>query len=200
METLNLLTGLVENHQVLAYILIYLGIIFEGDLFLISTGILAHLGALDFGFSLAFILLGGFSKTFFGYALGEFLQKRFNHHRVFQYIERRVYGVFPRFKTHPFWHIFVSKFLMSTNYLVIIFCGYEKIDYKKFLQAEVSSTLIWAPGLLTLGYFFSYAAFNITREVSKFLLVLFILYIIFVLFDKLVTWLYEMFEEFYHAR
>ena len=61
METLNLLTGLVENHQVLAYILIYLGIIFEGDLFLISTGILAHLGALDFGFSLAFILLGGFS-------------------------------------------------------------------------------------------------------------------------------------------
>ena len=83
MHTVNLLISLVEHHQVFAYGLIYLGLIFEGEIFIISTGILAHLGALNFWFSLLFILLGGFSKTILGYALGNFLFKRFNHHNIF---------------------------------------------------------------------------------------------------------------------
>ena len=200
MHTVNLLTSLVENHQVLAYGIIYLGLIFEGEFFLISTGILAHLGALNFWFSLLFLLLGGLSKTFIGYALGEFLYKKFNYNKIFRYIQKRVYNILPRFKTKPFWSIFISKFIMGANHIVIIFSGYEKIDYKKFLKAEILATIIWAPLLLSLGYFFSYTALQISREIWKFLMVVLILFIIFILFDKLVSWLYELFEEFYDEK
>jgi len=75
MHTVNLLIRLVEHHQILTYVVIYLGLIFEGEIFVISTGILAHLGALSFWTSLVFILLGSLSKTFIGYAFGEFLYK-----------------------------------------------------------------------------------------------------------------------------
>ena len=78
MHTINLLTSLVEHHQIWAYLIIYVGLIFEGEFFIIFTGILVHLGALDFLPSFIFIFLGSFSKTFIGYALGEFLFKKFN--------------------------------------------------------------------------------------------------------------------------
>jgi len=197
MHTVNLLTSLIEHHQVLAYAIIFLGLVFEGEAVVISAGILTHLGALNFWFSLLFILLGAMSKTFIGYALGEFLYKKFNYNKFFRYIQKRVYSVLPRFKTKPFWSIFVSKFIMWTNSLVIIFSGYERIDYKKFLKAETIATLIWAPLLLLLGYIFSYTALHVSREIWKFLVVVLILFIIFTLFDKLVSWLYELFEEFY---
>ncbi len=197
MYTVHLLTRIVEHHQVLVYGVIYLGLLFEGEFTLISTGILAHLGALNLWVSLIFVLLGGLSKTLIGYALGEFLHKKFNRHKFFQYIQKRVYRLLPKFKTRPFWSIFISKFIMGANHLVIIFSGYEKIDYKKFLKTEIFSTIIWAPFLLSLGYFFSYAALRLSHNVWKFLVVVLILFTIFVLFDKLVSSIYELFEEIY---
>jgi len=75
MHTVNLLISLVEHHQVLAYVIIFLGLIFEGEIIAISVGILAHLGALNFWFSIFFILVGAISKTLIFYELGEFLYK-----------------------------------------------------------------------------------------------------------------------------
>lgn len=199
MHTVNLLTSLVEHHQILVYVVIYIGLIFEGEFVIISTGILAHLGALNFWFCLIFIFLGGLSKTFLGYAFGEFLFKRFQNNRFFQYVEKRVLLTMPRFKDNPFWSIFISKFIMM-NHLVIIFSGYRKIDYKKYLKAEFFATIIWAPLLLSLGYFFSYTALHISSEIWRFLMVILIFFIMFKLFDKLVSWLYELFEEVYDEK
>lgn len=198
MHTVNLLTNLVGDHQTLAYIIIFFGLIFEGEIVVISVGILSHLGGLNIWFSLLFIILGALTKTFLGYKFGEILFEKFHHHNFFKYIQKRVYNILPRFREKPFWSIFVSKFIMGINYVVVIFCGYEKIDYKKYLKAEVSSTFIWAPLLLSLGYFFGYTALHISREIWKFSLVIIFLFIVFILFDKLVSWLYELFEEFYH--
>ncbi len=197
MHTVNLLTSLVDNHQFLAYAIIFFGLIFEGELVVISVGILAHLGALNFWFSLFFILLGALTKTFVLYEVGAFLNRKFHHHGFFKYIQKRVYNTLPRFKVKPFWSIFISKFIMGINYVVVLFCGFEGIDYKKYLKAEISSTLIWAPLLLSLGYFFGYTAFNISREIWKFSMVIVVLLVLFIVFDKLVSWIYEVFEEFY---
>jgi membrane-associated protein len=153
---------------------------------------------LNFYFALCFVLLGGLSKTLIGYSLGKFLYKRFNYNKYFKYVQKRVYRILPGFKTKPFWSIFISKFIMGANHLVIIFCGFERIDYKKFLKAEISSTIIWAPLMLSLGYFFSYTALRVSHNIWKFLIVVLILFTIFVIFDKLVSWLYELFEEFYY--
>ncbi|MEI6280467.1 MAG: hypothetical protein WCP17_00495 [bacterium] len=200
MHTINLLTSLVEHYQVLAYAIIYIGVLFEGEFFIISTGILTHLGALNFYCALFFVLLGGLSKTLIGYRLGEFLFRKFNHHRFFTYIQKRVYTIVPRFKENPFWSVFASKFIIGANNIVIIFSGFERIDYRKYLKAELSATVIWAPVLLSLGYFFSYTALRVSREIWRFLMVIMVLFIIFVLFDKLVSWLYELFEEFYNGK
>ena len=121
MHTINFLIRLVEHHQILTYGIIYLGLIFEGEFFIISTGILAHLGALNVWVSLVFVLLGALSKTFIGYAFGEFLFKKFNRHKVLKYLQKRVYGILPKFKEKPFWSIFISKFIMGANYICLLY-------------------------------------------------------------------------------
>lgn len=197
MHTVQLLTILVEHHQVLAYILIFLGLMFEGEFFLISTGIFAHLGALNIYFVIIFVFLGSLAKTFFGYHIGMMIHKRWHNTKLLKYIEKRVFNIMPNFENKPFWSIFISKFIIGFNNLVIIFSGYKKISYKKYLRAEFSSTIIWIPLLLSMGYFFSYTALHISREIWKFSLIILIFVIGYILFDKLVSWIYEIFEEFY---
>ena len=195
MHTVNLLTNLVEHHEVLAYGLIFLGLILEGEMVVIATGILAHLGALNIWFALIFILAGAIFKIFFGYNLGKFLFKKFNHSKFLQYLEKKVSRILPKFDRKPFWSIFISKFIASANYWVIIFAGYRGIRFKTYLKAEFLSTAIWAPLMLFLGYVFSYTALLVSREIWRFTLIILILVIAYIIFDKIVGWLYELFEE-----
>ena len=196
MNTVNILRHLVENNLVFTYLLIFLITIVEGEIVTIAAGILVLLGVLNFWVSLIIIFCGGMLKTLLGYSIGKFLHRKFNNHKFFQYIERRVLGIMPHFEQKPFWSIFISKFIM-VNHLVIIFAGYKNINFKKYLRAEVSSTLFWAPGLMLLGYFFSYTAIQVSNEIWKFSLIILILILLFIIFDKFVGWMYEIFEEFY---
>ena len=197
MHTVKLLTLLVEHHQVLVYFIIFLGIILEGEFIILCTGTLVHLGALNLPFSLVFIFIGGLCKTFFGYSIGSFIYKKWHRTKFLKHIEKHVLNIMPHFEEKPFWSIFISKFLL-VNHIVIIFSGYKSIDFKKYLKAEISSTLIWAPGLLALGYFFSYTAIHISHDISRFSLVVLILIALFIILDKLVSWTYGIFEEFYN--
>ena len=197
MYTVKLLTTLVEHHQVLAYTLIFFGLVFEGEFFLIFTGVLAHLGALNFWLCLFFVLMGALGKTFLGYYLGGIIHEKWCNTKLLKYAEKRVNYFLPRFKTQFFWSIFASKFIIGANNLVILYSGFMKIDYKKFLKAEIISTIIWAPALLSLGYFFSYTALHISHDIRRFSLTVLLFVIAFIIFDKLVAFLYETFEEFY---
>ena len=127
MHTVKLLTILVQNHQILAYGLIFVGLIFEGEFVLISTGILAHLGALNFCFALIFIFCGGLCKTFLGYYIGSLVRKKWGETKFLKYLKKRVSNIMPNFERKPFWSIFISKFIMGLNHIVIVFSGYLKI-------------------------------------------------------------------------
>ena len=197
MNTVNFLTILVDHHHILAYLVIFLGLIFEGEFILIITGILSHLGALNIYFAFLFILVGSLSKTFLGYFLGKAIHDRWHETKFLKYIEKRVLNIMPNFNEKPFWSIFISKFIFGVNNMVIILSGYENIEFKKYLKAELISTIIWAPLLLGLGYFFSFTALNISKEIWRFSFIILVLMILFFLFDKFVGWLYEIFEEFY---
>ena len=196
MPTVDVLTDLIGNNLVLAYGLIFSATIFEGEIVAIMAGILVLLGALNFWTALLVIFLGGMVKTVGGYFLGKMLYKKLNN-RFFMYIEKRVLRMMPHFEQKPFWSIFISKFIMM-NHLVIIFAGYKNIDFKKYLKAEISSTVFWASGLMLLGYFFSYAAIRISDEIWRFSLIVLVLIILFIIFDRLLGWIYEIFEGFYN--
>lgn len=194
MHTVQILNHFVGNHQVLAYLFIFFVMIFEGEVTIITTGILSYLRVLNFWLSLFAILAGGMVKTFGGYYLGGFLYKKFNHHRFFRYLEKQVLYFMPNFRQKPFWSIFLSKFIIGMNNIVTIFSGYSEIDFRIYFRAEVLSTIIWAPVLLSLGFFFSRVALSLSKEVTKFILVIFIFLALFFILDKLIAVLYRIFQ------
>lgn len=196
MDTISVLTNLLQDHQVLAYLFIFLGLIFEGEIIILTTGILSHLGALNFWVSLLFILGGGMVKTFGGYYLGMFIHKKYNKSSFCKYVCKKVLYFMPQFVEKPFWSIFVSKFIMGMNYLIILFSGYHKINFKIFLKAEIISTLIWAPMLLALGFLFSQTAFFLTGEMTKFFFAIIAFLVVFLLFDKFLAFIYRIFGYF----
>jgi membrane-associated protein len=200
MHTVKFLTNLVVHHQAIVYGLIFLGLIFEGEFVLISAGILIHLGAINPPLTIFLIFAGSFVKTFYCYYLGTLIHGKWNENKFVKYIEKRVHYFFPNFRNRPFWSIFVSKFIMWLNFSVIVFSGYSKIKFKTYLKAEILSTIIWAPLLLTLGYYFSFTAVHISREIWKFSLIILLFVIGFILIDKVIGWLYEMFQEFYDEK
>ena len=200
MNTVKLLTILVQHHQILAYGLIFFGLIIEGEFILISAGILAHLGALNFWFALGFIYMGGICKTFLGYYIGRLIYIKWHNTKVLRYLEKRVFNIMPKFREKPFWSIFISKFIMGINHVVIVFAGYEKIDLRKYLKAEGLSTLIWAPLLLLIGDFFGYTALNLSKEIWRFSLIVGFLVLGFIILDKFIGWLYLVFQQFYSEK
>ena len=195
MHTVQFLKILVLHHDILAYTLIFFGIVFEGEFILVCTGVLAYLGALDIRFLLFFTLAAGLGKTFLGYYIGAVIRENWGETRFIKYISKKVLVVMPRFKEKPFWSIFLSKFILGVNHVVIIFAGFHKIALKTYIKAELITTAIWAPALLSLGFFFGYTALNVSREIWQFSLTALLLFIAFIVFDKLIARLYEIFQE-----
>ncbi|HWA32217.1 MAG TPA: VTT domain-containing protein [Candidatus Paceibacterota bacterium] len=195
MHTVQILRHLIEHNEVWAYCIIFLGLIFEGEVILICTGILMSIGAIDIPLALTAVFAGSITKTLYCYYLGAHIRKHWHRNKFVRYINRRVHYIMPHFERDPFWSIFLSKFIMWMNFSVIVYSGYKKIDWRTYIKAELLSTIIWAPLLLILGYFFSFTALHISREVGHFLFISGSFILGFIILDRLAAVIYTISEN-----
>src|SRR3989344_2935793 len=107
MYTINFLANLVENHQILVYALIFLGIIIEGEFILLCTGVLVHLGALNFYFALPFVFMAGVFKNFFFYSIWALNSEKRKHKKI--YNDKSFRYCFCRLSKDKFQEIFESR-------------------------------------------------------------------------------------------
>ena len=187
---------LIAEHYILSYIILFIGIIFEGEIVVIIAGVSAHLGALHVFPTLAVILFGGISKTFIGYYLGIFLKKKFPKSKLLLSAENKVHYFFPRFRNRPFWSIFTSRFFtLGLHFMTLIFSGFTGIHIKKVMKAEFSSLLIWTFGVFSLGYFFSYTAVSVTHDIRKFFIIVLLLIVLFIMLHKLFIFISDLIRD-----
>lgn len=200
MDLINSLTALVANHTLVAYLFIFFGIVVEGELVLIATGVLAHVGILPVWLTLGIGFLGAIGKTALGYYLGTVLGQYFPRNLILKYSEHKVLSLLPRFRERPFWSIFISKFIYGINNLVIIFAGYTKAKFRMYIRAELLSTILWTPFIFSLGYFFSYTAFSVTRDIKKSVVFILVFLILFMILEKVITTIISFFEEYQSSK
>jgi membrane protein DedA with SNARE-associated domain len=194
MITLNFLRHFVELHSDIAYILIVIGVIVEGEIVVVIAGIFANLGSLNIGLSFAATLIGGSLKSLIGYCLGYYLQAHHSNRPIVRYSEKRIHYFLPRFKERPFWSILVSRFLiLGMHWFSLLYSGYKRIKIRTFVEAEVSSLLIWSISMLALGFFFSYTALSISRDIRKFIAIIFLFFLAFFILERIVAFIIELF-------
>lgn len=185
----------VEMHAVIVYLIILLGVIIEGEIVVIFAGIFSHLGSIHLLIAFAAVFIGGAMKSFLGYVIGFFLNKHHSHRPFISRIERRISYFLPRFKDKPFWSIFISRFfILGIGWFTIIYAGYKKIPLKIYAKAESFSLILWSTGVLAIGYFFSYTALSISRDVRKFIGIILIFFILFFIAEKIIAVLVELFS------
>jgi undecaprenyl-diphosphatase len=195
MLSINIIRHFVELHATYAYLLIILGVIIEGEIVVIIAGIFADLGSLNFIVALIATLIGGVLKSIIGYSLGLYLRREHSELKLIKQAEHRVGYFLPRFAERPFWSVFVSRFLVLGLYwFTLLYAGYKRIEMKTFIRAEAASLALWSVLVLSLGFFFSFTALAISRDIRNFLLIILLCFIAFFIIEKIVAFIIELFS------
>ena len=179
----------------IVYLVIFLGVILEGEIVVIFAGIFSYLGSLNPFVALLFVILGGVVKSFLGYSFGLYLSKSHSENLFLKKMERRISYFLPKFTEKPFWSIFISRFfILGIGWFTLIYSGYKRIPINIYMKAEGYSLAIWSVGVIAIGHFFGYTALSINHDVRNFLLVILFGFILFFIFEKIIAFLIELFE------
>jgi len=193
--SISALRHFVEIHAVIVYFLIFLGVILEGEIVVIFAGIFSYLGSIHLLIALFAVILGGAAKSFLGYSVGSLLNKYHSHNGFIQKIEKRMMSFMPHFDDKPFWSIFVSRFFVfGIGWITLIFSGYKKVPVRIYAKAEAVSLGIWSVVVLGLGFFFSYTALSISRDIRNFLLIILLFFILFFILEKVTAFIIGLFQ------
>ena len=185
----------VAEHATTIYALITLGVFLEGEIVAVLGGIFAHLSSINIYLIILSVFIGCLLKSILGYSFGLYLNKNHSHRSIVKKTEARINYHLPNFTKKPFLSIFLSRFLVLGIYwFSIIYAGYKRIDMKTYIKAEIVSFIAWASVMISLGYFFSYTALSISRDIRNFLLLLVLFFIVFFIIEKIVALFIELFE------
>lgn len=187
MVTIEYILPFIEAHQYLGYALLFVAMVFEGETFLILATIVANLGALDPIYVYTIALFGVIVGNIVWYHLGVLARTSRSGivQRIIPRTERVMNYFLPQFRERPFASIFFSKFIYGVNHAVVFMSGVMKIDFKLFVKAETLASVAWVTFNTVIGYLFGYAAVQITRTASWFILLVALFMVVFILLQKL---------------
>lgn len=194
-QSIDVFVQLVQDHRLWGYAILFVAMVLEGEVFLIVAGMLATLEAFDIGdvlwISFAGVILGNTAW----YYLGTKLKDAGLSRRMIRWAERAITFFLPQFREKPFKSIFFSKFIYGANRATVIMSGVLRIPFKLFFKAEFFASILWVSLYAAVGYFFGYAAINITHNASRFALIALIFVVGFILIQKLLADYYERSER-----
>jgi membrane protein DedA with SNARE-associated domain len=143
------------------YLIIFIGMILEGEAVLFTAFYLAHQGHLRPEIVVFVALAGIFIGDILWYKLGAHLEKssiiaRKIAAKASKQLDRRLVR-------RPLITIFISKFTYGIYHAVLLRTGALKIRFKTFLQAVISSSIIWFSLIGGLAYFSSVSMILLKR-------------------------------------
>lgn len=194
-QSIDVFVQLVQDHRFWGYTILFLAMVFEGEMFLISAGMLATLEAFDIGDTLLIAFCGVVLGNVMWYYFGTRLKDTGISKRMIRWAEKAVVFFLPRFREKPFVSIFFSKFIYGANRATVIMSGVMRVHFNLFFRAEFLASILWVSLYFSVGYFFGYTAVNITHNASRFVLIVVVFMVGFILIQKLITHKYERYER-----
>lgn len=190
MITFQEITSFAQAHRYLGYAILFLGMLVEGETFLMAYGILTHLKAFDWGDAFLVAYFGVIFSDISWYYLGDFLKKRYPSSKFLNNSKRRVRNYFPDLEKKPAKALLTSKFIAGTNHATLMLTGFLEVDFKYFIKLQIMISFLWVAAFLTLGYLFGFAALNYSHRFEKFLLMALVLLVSAKLLEQLLKYIF----------
>src|SRR3989344_8799670 len=199
-QSIDVFVQLVQDHRFWGYTILFFAMVFEGEMFLIAAGMLATLEAFDIGDTLLIAFCGVVLGNVMWYYFGSRLKDTGVSKRMIRWAEKAVVFFLPRFREKPFKSIFFSKFIYGANRATVIMSGVMRVPFRLFFKAEFLASILWVALYASVGYFFGFAAVNITHNASRFALIAVVFMIAFILIQKLIADRYERIQHQKHEK
>lgn len=141
-----MLTDLVVRY---GYLMVVVGVIFEGDATLVTASFLAHRGYLSLTIVMALGALTSLTMNQVYFRLG----RKHGIDRVAKADGRRLFGtVVHHTRKHAIWLVLLSRFVFGFRMAIPMTVGALGMGARRFLIADVAGALVWAVTLGFTGY------------------------------------------------
>lgn len=133
----------------LAYVIIFLGMMIEGDVTLFTAVFLSRQGILDLGPSLLVATGGVLVGDFLWFWAGRKLHENSRFYRW----AMRLAEPFDRHLTdRPYHAMFISKFVYGVGHIVIMRTAALKFKLRRFARIDLPATLFWVVCVAVFAY------------------------------------------------
>lgn len=130
---------------------VFLAAMFEGDLTLMLTGLLAHLGMLPLGLGVGVGAAGGLTGDLFYFSVGRKLGARLRYGRLAQ-AESRVERWTQRWGLLS---LFPARYIYGMRIAATIYWGTRQLSYARFMLVDSLNCALWASVYASMGFLFS---------------------------------------------
>ncbi|MGH7497292.1 MAG: DedA family protein [Gemmatimonadales bacterium] len=144
---------------------VVLGAMFEGDLTLILSGVVAHLGIFTFPVAVAAGAAGSFLGDCGWYWLGRFRGPRFRSGRLYRRVGPRIEHLAGRFGV---WELLLARFVYGTKNASMVFWGLHGLPFGRFAFVDALGCLAGTTVFAGLGYLVSDSAQALLGKVRRF--------------------------------
>lgn len=134
----------------LGYLLLFIGMLFEGDALLFVTGFLAYHGYFSVSKAFPVVLLGAILGNVIWYQFGKKLVK--SDGKIKKWVSKIASPFDKQFGTHLTRTMFLAKFLYGLHRAIIIRIGMLNVPWKKFISSEILATGVWVVAVGGLAY------------------------------------------------
>ncbi len=154
------------------------GFVLPGDSVLVVVGLLASQGILKIEILVPLLAIAAITGDSVGYWTGKKLGPRiFRKDKSLLFDKNHITRANEFYKKHGGKTIIFARFMPYIRTFAPIMAGVAGMDYGKFITYNIFGGLLWAVGLLGVGYFLG----NVVPNVDKYLLPL-IVFIVFISF------------------
>lgn len=146
---------LIASHQSVQYIIVFIGAMIGGDIVLFVLGFLIAQGVLKFIPIIFLVFIGAFSPNLLWFLLGNSkMFDRIASHRYFNTTFLNVTKAVERISKGSHTIAFIlMKFMIGTQFLLIIYANKVKITLKQFFYYQTIATTLSVVVLMAFGYY-----------------------------------------------
>jgi len=141
-----------------SYVFLFLSSIVEGEMGLITAGIMIHTGGMHYGMSIFVAGLGGFLGDQFFFYIGRF-NKKFIHKKL-QSQRRKIAISYLLLQKYGWFIIFFQRYMYGLRTVIPISIGISNYSAKKFAVINLVSGWVWAAVFITTANFYGEKILN----------------------------------------
>ncbi len=182
------MNGITELIATYGYIVLFLGVVVEGEIFPLAAGWLSSLGSLDVFISIivtfAGVVIGDIIWFRIGYRWGRPLLNRFG--RLIWLKQSRIQALQQHFEENGKKTLFITKFIYSFGHSSIVIAGMARMNFKEFLKVDIPAGLLWSILFVMLGRFLGHS-FLLLSDIIKNVTLAIIIVVLVLIIVQLVT-------------